>query len=473
MQTIFLAPLEEINKQLLDTGRWEGELIHAKRDGSPVVVASRWALQRDEQGNPVAILETNNDMTERRRAEESVRESERRYRHIFQTVGVSLWEEDFSEVEAAIDDLKSQGVRNFREYLSAHPEFIRQATSMVKILDLNEVSLKLFGARSKDELLVSLHKVFLPETEELFAGQLIAIAEGRSSFESETALQTLKGGKLAVLLTITLPPPPTKLNSVLVSITDITERKRAEEALSKAQTELAHITRVMTMGELAASIAHEINQPLAAVVTNGNACMRWLTRSQPDLEEARETVQRIIRDGMRASEVIANIRSLLKRSDSNRLPLDINEVIQETMALTQSEAGRRRVSLRTDFAAKLPLVVGDRVQLQQVILNLMMNGIEAMSLVSDRPRQLLIETRRDDSEYVLISVIDSGFGLDPKHAERLFEAFFTTKTEGMGMGLSISRSIIEAHGGRLWATPNAEAGATFQFTVPIRPDVET
>ena len=473
MQTIFLAPLEEINKQLLDTGRWEGELIHAKRDGSRVVVASRWALQRDEQGNPVAILETNNDMTERRRAEESVRESERRYRHIFQTVGVSLWEEDFSEVEAAIDDLKSQGVRNFREYLSAHPEFIRQATSMVKILDLNEVSLKLFGARSKDELLVSLHKVFLPETEEVFAGQLIAIAEGRSSFESETALQTLKGGKLAVLLTITLPPPPTKLNSVLVSITDITERKRAEEALSKAQTELAHITRVMTMGELAASIAHEINQPLAAVVTNGNACMRWLTRSQPDLEEARETVQRIIRDGMRASEVIANIRSLLKRSDSNRLPLDINEVIQETMALTQSEAGRRRVSLRTDFAAKLPLVVGDRVQLQQVILNLMMNGIEAMSLVSDRPRQLLIETRRDDSEYVLISVIDSGFGLDPKHAERLFEAFFTTKTEGMGMGLSISRSIIEAHGGRLWATPNAEAGATFQFTVPIRPDVET
>ena len=470
-QTIFPAPLEEINEELLRTGRWEGELTHTKRDGTQVVVASRWSLQRDERERPAAILETNNDITERKRAEESLRESEKRYRHIFQTAGVSIWEEDFSQVEAAIDDLKAQGVRNFRQYLAGHPEFVRQATSMVKILDVNDVTVKLFGARSKDELLVSLHKVFLPETREMFAGELIAIAEGRTSFESETILQTLKGDKLAVLFTITLPPRPAKLDSILVSITDITERKRAEEALSKAQTELAHITRVMTMGELAASIAHEINQPLTAVVTNGNACIRWLTRSQPDLEEAREAVQRIIRDGKRASEVIARIRALLKRTATNRLPLDINEVIQETMALAQNEAGRRRVPLRTDFAASLPSVLGDRVQLQQVILNLMMNGIEAMSSVSHGSRQLLIKTQRDDSEQVLISVTDSGIGLDPKQAERLFEAFFTTKAEGMGMGLSISRSIIEAHGGRLWATPNAGSGATFQFTVPMNPDV--
>src|SRR4029077_3387124 len=258
------------------------------------------------------------DITERKRAEESLRESERRYRHIFQTAGVSIWEEDFSQVKAAIDDLKAQGVRNFRQYLAGHPEFVRQATSMAKILDVNDVTVKLFGARSKDELLVSLHKVYLPETEEVFAGELIAIAEGRTSFESETVLQTLNGNRLAVLFTITLPPRPAKLKSVLVSITDITERKRAEEALSKAQTELAHITRVTTMGELAASIAHEINQPLAAVVTNGNACMRWLSRSQPDLEEAKEAAQRIIRDGKRASEVIARIRALLKRTATNR-----------------------------------------------------------------------------------------------------------------------------------------------------------
>ncbi len=272
----------------------------------------RWALQWEGE-NPVALLETNNDITERKRAEESQRESERRYRHIFQTAGVSIWEEDFSQVKAAIDDLKAQGVRNFRQYLAGHPEFVRQATSMAKILDVNDVTVKLFEARSKDELLVSLHKVFLPETEEVFAGELIAIAEGRTSFESETVLQTLKGNRLAVLFTITLPPRPAKLNSVLVSITDITERKRAEEALSKAQTELAHITRVTAMGELAASIAHEINQPLAAVVTNGNACMRWLARSQPDLEEASLRAQWFRRGACRASN---RSRSTLSRPPS-------------------------------------------------------------------------------------------------------------------------------------------------------------
>jgi signal transduction histidine kinase len=228
----------------------------------------------------------------------------------------------------------------------------------------------------------------------------------------------------------------------------------------------------MTMGELAASIAHEINQPLAAVITNGNACMRWLARSQPDLEEAKDAAQRIIRDGKRASEVIARIRALLKRTATNRLPLDINEVIQETMALAQNEARRRRVSLRTDFAANLPSVLGDRVQLQQVILNLVMNGIEAMSSGSNESRQLLIKTQRDDSDQVLVSVRDSGIGLDPNLADRLFEAFFTTKTDGMGMGLSISRSIIEAHGGRLWATPNVGSGATFQFAIPTGSELQ-
>jgi signal transduction histidine kinase len=208
------------------------------------------------------------------------------------------------------------------------------------------------------------------------------------------------------------------------------------------------------------------------VVTNGNACMRWLTRSQPDLEEARDAVQRIIRDGNRASEVISRIRGLLKRTATNKVPLDINEVIQETVALAQNEARRRRVSLQTNLAANLAPVLGDRVQLQQVILNLMMNGIEAMNSVSDGSRQLLIKTQGAESDQVLISVTDFGIGLDSKHAERLFEAFFTTKTEGMGMGLSISRSIIDAHGGRLWATPNAGSGATFQFTLPIRADVE-
>jgi C4-dicarboxylate-specific signal transduction histidine kinase len=217
---------------------------------------------------------------------------------------------------------------------------------------------------------------------------------------------------------------------------------------------------------LATSIAHEVNQPLAAVTTNGSACLRWLAGEPPNLDEARECLRRIIRQGNRASEVIARIRALVKKSVLAKARLDLSETIQEVLAMTNTEARRHRVSVRTELAARLPAVRGDRVQLQQVVLNLVMNGIEAMKVVTDRPRELLISSQPHESSKVLVAVQDSGIGLDPQGMERLFEAFYTTKPEGMGMGLSISRSIIEAHGGRLWPAANGDCGATFQFTLP-------
>ena len=245
------------------------------------------------------------------------------------------------------------------------------------------------------------------------------------------------------------------------------ERSRAEHALREAQAELAHVTRVMTMGELAASIAHEINQPLAAEVTNANACLRWLTGPTPNLDEAQAAVARIARDGNRASDVIGRIRALVKKSATEQAHLDINEVIQEVLGLIQTEIRKNEVVLRMKLAPDLPRILGDRVQLQQVILNLMMNGIEAMSAVTDRSRDLLIRSCRYESDKVLIAVQDSGTGLETESLDHLFTAFFTTKPKGMGMGLAISRSIIEAHGGKLWASPNDGPGATFQFTLHV------
>jgi len=310
LRTVFPAPFEEIMAELTRTGRWEGELVHTRRDGATVIVASRWSLQKADERRLAAVLETNND---------------------------------------------------------------------------------------------------------------------------------------------------------------ITERKRAEESLRQAQAELAHLTRVMTLGELAASIAHEVTQPLAAIVTNGDACLRLLATEPPNLGESRNAVDSIIRDARRAVAVVARVRALLKKSDLERRPLDLGQVIRDVLALVQSEIARHRIELVTSLADDLPPVLGDRVQLQQVVLNLLTNAIEAMRDVTGRTRGLLISARRHDigpDAGVLVAVEDAGVGFERARVDQIFEALYTTKPDGLGMGLSISRTIILSNGGRLWGTSNGSYGATFQFVLP-------
>jgi C4-dicarboxylate-specific signal transduction histidine kinase len=243
----------------------------------------------------------------------------------------------------------------------------------------------------------------------------------------------------------------------------------ASEALQQAHADLAHISRVTTMGELTASLAHEVNQPIAAAVTNANACLRWLAGDIPNLEEARGAARRIVRDGTRAAEIISRIRLLFKKGAPRREMVDVNEVIREMIVLLGSEATRYSISVQTDFAADLPQVMGDRVQLQQVMMNLIMNSIDAMKDV-DGMRELAIESRRAENEHLMVSVSDTGVGLPPQHEDQIFDAFFTTKPQGTGMGLSISRSIVESHGGRLWAADNSSHGASFSFTLPAKVD---
>ena len=560
--------------------RYDVEYRVVRSDGEVRTVHSQGDVRKDESGPP-RMFGIVQDITERKRAEAEVRESERRYRYIFESAGVSIWEADFSQIKGAIDDLKSMGVHDFREYCAAHPEFVERAVAMMKIADVNDATVELFAAASKDEFLASPQRVLLRETLETLAGVLIAIAEGRTSFEAETVLQTLKGERLTVLFTITLPPAPGRFDNVLLTLMDITKRKRAEylagqvfdslpdrvsiigtdyrirrlnpaferrwgiaaeavvgmhiadvvgmetfeqvkryldrcfagedvscsewfsvptrqylamsfsplrpdasrvdaalvisrdltdhmlasDALRQAQADLAHISRVTTMGELTASLAHEINQPIAAAVTNANACLRWLARADPDVEEAREAASRMVKSGTRAADIITRIRLLFRKGATPRESVDVNEVIQEMMVLLRTEATRYAVPIRADLGTGLPKVKADRVQLQQVLMNLMLNGIDAMKDLKVTG-ELTIRSERAASGQLLISVSDTGVGLPPQQADQIFNAFFTTKPNGTGMGLPISRSIIESHGGRLWAAANSGPGATFHFTLP-------
>jgi PAS domain S-box-containing protein len=254
------------------------------------------------------------------------------------------------------------------------------------------------------------------------------------------------------------------------TVVDMHDWKQAQEELRNTQAELSRMTRIMTLGQLTASIAHEVNQPLAGIITNASTCLRMLAADPPNVDGARETVRRTIRDGNRASEVIKRLRALYRKKEAAAESMDLNDATREVIALSLSELQRNGVILRPELAEDLPLVAGDRVQLQQVILNLLRNASDAMSGVDDRPRKLLIRTDREEGDRVRLTVQDAGVGFDPRAADRLFEAFYTTKDDGMGMGLSVSRSIIESHHGRLWATPNAGPGATFSFSIPRRPE---
>jgi PAS domain S-box-containing protein len=427
LHTVFPAPLQEINEQVFATGRWEGELIHSKRDGDQLVVASRWSLQRDEQGWPAAILETNNDITARKRAEEDLR---RQANLLEQTHdAILVW------------------------------EFPRT------IIYWNRGAELLYGF-NREEAIGRLSHELLHTEHPLPIQSFEAILERDGEWRGELTHTTRDGRKIIVESRHVLMREADDRRLVLETNRDVTERKLAEEALHKSQAELAHVTRVSTLGELTASIAHEVNQPLAAVVTNANACLRWLAHQPANLVEARQAISRIIKEGNRASEVIGRIRALVRKTPPLKHRLDINEILLEVIALSRSEVLRNRASLKPQLSDDLPLVLADRIQLQQVVLNLIMNGLEAMGGVVDDSRELHVSSQMHESNAVLVAVRDSGNGLEPDSLEHLFDAFYTTKPNGMGMGLAISRSIIEAHGGKLWASQNTPKGAVFQFTLP-------
>lgn len=360
------------------------------------------------------------------------------------------------------------------ELFARVPEAIVLADRDCRIIRVNPEFTKIFGYTAEETIGQRLQDLIAPDDlQEEVECVMYRMAQTGRVFAVETVRRHKNGARVPVSLICVPVSSNGSGDTSYVIYRDITERKRLQDEqlrYHEIQLELAHANRIATIGQLSASIAHELNQPLTGIITNCSTCLRMLTGDSPDLDRLRETVRRTMRDGNRAAEVIARLRALFSKKDTTIEALDVNEVVREVIALSLSELQRHRVILRPELADDLPLVNGDRVQLQQVILNLLGNASDAMSTVDDRPRDLLIRTEREEGDWVRFSVTDSGVGFDPHVVDKLFEAFYTTKHDGMGMGLSVSRSIIESHHGRLWAAPNDGPGATFSFSIPCRVD---
>lgn len=436
MRTRFPIPLREITGEFQRSAKWEGELIHTRLDGSQVTVASRWSAQRGEQGQTIGIMETNNDVTERKQAEDALRRSESYLAEAqrLSNTGSFGW-----NVSRGGLFWSAETWRIFEYHPSTEPTF------------------ELVFQRTH------------PDDQALVRGIVERASLEAKDWSAEYRL-LMPSGAIKHLKVVAHAVKDAAGNLEFVgALMDVTAAKQAEEEMQQTRNSLAHANRVTSLGEMTASIAHEVNQPIAAVVVNAGAGLRWLAAKPPNLMETEKALSRILKDGSRAGDVIARIRALSRRVPQRKDRFDINDAILEVVALARSEAASQRISVRPQLDRALPLVSGDRVQLQQVVLNLLINAIQAMAGEEAGTKALTISSRKSDAGDALVVVQDTGPGLPADGMDRVFDAFYTTKSDGMGLGLAICRSIVEAHDGRLWVTANDPKGCVFQFSLPCEP----
>ena len=623
LKTQYPAPAADIEAQVLETGRWEGELKRVSANGAEMTILARWSVRRDQAGRPLEIVEIGRDITARKKADEALRYSEHRYHNLFQAMAASFWELDFSGANAIVRALRKSGLDEIRQHFADNPALVREMMRATRVIDVNDQTVALFGRGDKEELLGSVEPFWPEESTQVYAEAYLRGAERQANYSTETRLRKIDGSTFDALFTVAFPPATMGKGSIMVGVIDITARKqayaeleqseqryrnlfhympmsltqidarnlvilfkelraqgvtdlkayidehpdflwratdalvieevnehnvrmfgardasemlgpitrywrespgtirraiearyrgepffqeetkvatfdgrvidvlfstarpalvndkslvgflditarvRAQQMLQQVQAEFAHAARVSMLGELTASIAHEVNQPLAAIATNGEAGLRWLARPEPDIAEALDLTKRIVADARRAADIIARIRAMATGRTTGKALLSLDDVIQDSMLFLGHELQSRRVKVSLDLAPGLPPVLGDRTQLQQVIVNLAVNAMQAMARADSAIRTIAIRTAPSGSGAVSCSVEDNGPGIDADHLGRLFESFFTTKDGGMGMGLPICRSIIEAHGGKITAdNASAPRGARFSFTLP-------
>lgn len=453
---------------LHDEGPWHGRLTRMTASGAAVTVEACWSLRRDANGNPAAILEVNRDAsTASADREHAAREhAEFMYRNLFYGTALPFLRLDSSRLQAMFAGLRKAGVVDLADYLKAHPGFVRAAMDASIVVEANEPAARMHRVEDPCALLGPLSRFWVPGKEEAFRNSLAAGFAGAPGFQGETKILTLDGREIDVMLFVIATPQMRERGIVLVGHVDIAEQVAARAALERLRADLAHAARVSMLGELTASIAHEVNQPLTAITINAEAGLRWLARLDPDIAETRTLMRRVVDDARRAADIIQRIRRMAMRRSAETAPTTINAVVEETALFLGHELEAQQVALALELADGLPAVRADRVQLQQVIVNLAMNAIQAMSDVAADRRRLRIVTGATDSKAVFVRIEDSGSGIPPDQVPRLFEHFHSTKPDGLGLGLPISQSIVEAHGGRIEGDNNADIGARFTFTLP-------
>ncbi len=392
-------------------------------------------------------------------------ESDRRYRSIFNDVGATIWVEDYSAVKAELSNLRSSGVRDFRQFIAGHPDFPARMSQLIEMCDANAAALALFGARSKAEFLAS-RQLYLRDSAIPFDHILETIWNGGRRLQTEAVLRPPGGGPIPVCFSITFSPERPLLDRVVVAITDLSALHRSQEELAESMQVLAHAARLTTMGQLTASITHEITQPLGGILMQAQASLKFLDRPTPDLPEVRACMVQIVDDALRASEILKRLRNFARRGERRSEPIDLNDLVQATARVIRRDLAQYGAHLETRLEPRLPKVRGDRVELQQVLINLVLNSAHATAQADVARRAIVVSTAREGPGRIRLSVSDDGPGLGDADVEHLFQPFVTTKAEGMGLGLAIVRSIVEAHGGAIEARNNAEGGATFAARLP-------